>query len=227
MKSDAGPHTPQAGFTIIELMIALAAAGIVVAASLVAMTRIHDDAGLSTAYWQCESRLQMALDDVSTYLLETRPSLVSFYTYNRDGRQHTAISFPTARDRDGNFVLRDENGAVAAVPHWQGIVVYAYADGFVRRYIDYSERSYSSPVSITNITSTQIILNDGTRFNLDGTPRNSNQRVMTVLDHARRFVAENTTPIHLIMEAEIVLTRPPQQTYVITLDTGILARNNN
>lgn len=217
----------ETGFTIMEMMIAIAVAGVIFALSLVATTNIHDTAGLSTVYWSYESRLQRALDDVSFYLLESRPSLVSFYTYERDGLEHTAIVFPTARNRSGTFVFQDEHGDVWATPLWQAIVVYAYADGIVRRYMDFSPRSYSSPFTVMDITDTEIVLSDGTRFNLNGVPKDNSQQVFPVLDQARRFVAEDTVPIHLVIEAALTIERPPAQTFIITLDTGILARNYN
>jgi hypothetical protein len=161
------------------------------------------------------------------YLLESRPSLVAFYTYTRDGRNQTAISFPTARNRQGNYVLMDADGNVFGTPLWQAVCVYAYADGMVRRYMDFSPRSYGSPISVISIDETQMRLSDGTVFNLDGTPLNANQAIWPLLDNARRFEAQDAIPVQLTVEAGVVVDQVADEVFIVTLDTGILARNHN
>lgn len=216
----------QAGMTLIEVTIATAVLGVLIAMFFTSLRTTTDAARMVMANAYYEARLQYALDEVTRDLLETRPSLVTFYVYARDGLDHTAICFPTARDRNLNYVLRDATGQVSATPLWQGIIVYAYANGFVRRYADYTPRSYGSAINITSIDANQITLQDGTRFNLNGS-ETANQRIDTILDHARRFEATAGTPIMLTMEASVEVEQVRNHVFVITLNTGVVGRNNN
>ena len=215
------------GLTIIEMMIATAVAGVVILISIFSVTSAARSARFNIVHSHYESRLQTALDDVSMYLLESRPSLVSFYPYSRDGRNQTAIVFPTARNRQGNYVLMDEDGNVSGTPLWQAIAVYAYSDGMVRRYMDFRPRSYGSPISVVSMDEEQMRLSDGTTFNLNGKPLNANQQSWPILDNARRFEAQDAVPVQLTVEAGVVVDHVADQVFIITLDTGILARNHN
>lgn len=215
------------GLTIVEMMIATAVAGAVILISIFTVTSAARSARFNIVHSHYESRLQTALDDVAMYVLESRPSLVTFHPYVRDGRNQTALAFPTARNRQGNYVLMDAGGNVSATPLWQAMVVYAYADGMVRRYMDFSPRSYGSPISVVSVGETQMRLSDGTVFNLDGTPVNANQLIMPVLDNARRFEAVSAVPVQLRVEAGVVVDEVGEEVFIVTLDTGILARNHN
>ncbi|MBN1808463.1 MAG: prepilin-type N-terminal cleavage/methylation domain-containing protein [Planctomycetes bacterium] len=244
------------GFTLLEMMIATAIIAAVIGLSMILLHQASSTTRVNMLQTHYEGRLQEALDDITMRIIETSPGKVSLFAYDLDGQRHTAITFPSARGMDGNYVLVDEMGIVSAVPHWQCIVVYAYHGGMVRRYEDYTPRSYTNVAYVTNVGAATMDVWDGSttiQFNLDGTPMNANQKIEPILDQARRLFAHEeqevgdpqvppnppdllpvppiyeslNPPLNLVIEAEIQVGIRGRETLVVRLDTSVLARNQN
>jgi prepilin-type N-terminal cleavage/methylation domain-containing protein len=244
------------GFTLLELMIVTAIIATVIGLSMVMLKQAGDDARTNILMSHYESRLQTTLDDIVMHSIESSSTKMSLYAYDRDGKRHTVIVFPTARDRDDEYIFTGVGGVPSPTPVWQALVVYAYSNGSIYRYMDFTPRVYTNRPYVQNIDNTTITVYDGTKdiyFNLDGTPRNANQTVWKVLDHASSLLAfmpqsddppynqeppgqgALTTrrydiyrqPVNLRVEAEVPIEHREGATIVISLGTGVLTRNQN
>jgi len=253
-----GAKKGERGFSLFEMMLATAIMAVILGISLIVLKRANEEASVVMLQTFYESRLQTALDDVTMRVVESNPAKISLHAYDMDGRRHTAIVFPTARDRDDHFVLRNVLGMITPTPQWQCLVMYAYSGGFVRRYVDYTPRDYTNIAYLDGITGTQFRVWDGSQFiffNRDGTPVNANQQVQVILNSARRIFATMSRaagepqappsapdvlpgypdniylavdpPVNLLLEAEVPVAHRPGTTIVVTLDTSVLARNQN
>jgi prepilin-type N-terminal cleavage/methylation domain-containing protein len=247
------------GFTLLELMIVTGIIATVIGLSMVMLKQAGDDARMNILMSHYESRLQTALDDIVMHAIETNPSKMSLYAYDEDGQRHAVITFPTARDVDDQYALFGPGGVVTPTPQWQALVVYAYSRGSIYRYMDFTARDYTNIAYVTAITANTITVFDGSAlimFNRDGTPRNANQRVWKLLEHASRLFAfvpakpgdppesqmppdpqyvlpavprydPLDPPVSLLLQATVPIEHSKGTAVVISLDTSVLARNQN
>jgi type II secretory pathway pseudopilin PulG len=163
-----------AGHTLLEVLIASSVLALLICLLMGMLGRAMGSAEMDMAQTYAEENVQNAVDRMIDDLKETSPAKVTFYQFAEGGRPQTALVFPCARDMGGSFVYK-QGGAVQPQPVWQSVKVYCYAPepgctwGYVRKYEDFKPRSYTNPISVTSVTSTKIILSDGTQFNRDGT----------------------------------------------------------
>jgi len=143
-----------AGYNLLEVIIASTIFALVIAMVMGMLGRAVGSAQMDLNQTHVEDQVQNAVDRIIQDLKETSPAKVSFFQFAEDGRSHTAIAFPCARDLTDNFIYKVA-GDVQQRPVWQCIRVYCYVGepgingGWIRRYDDHSPRSYTNPISVT------------------------------------------------------------------------------
>lgn len=174
----------RAGYSLLEVLIASSIFSLLIAMLMGMLGRAMGTAQMDLNQTHIEDQVQNAVDRIIQDLKETTPAKVTFYQFMEDGRTQTAFAFPCARDQNDSFTYR-VGGVVQNKPVWQSIRVYCYVPqagingGFIRRFDDYSARSYTNSISVTNITATTITLSDGTTFQRNGAVA-ANQRIIVL-----------------------------------------------
>ncbi len=247
----------RAGYNLLEVVIASSIFGLLIAMLMGMFGRAMGSAEMDLNQTHIEGQVQDAVDRIIQDLKETTPAKVTFYQFVEDGRAQTAFAFPCARDQNDSFIYRS-GGAVQNQPVWQSIRVYCYITqpgingGFIRRYDDYTLRSYTNSISVTNITATTITLSDGTKFQRDGTVA-ANQKILVlgglfvqleaavpVMEEAVDFAIDpdliedaiqdqEVRPLRLTIRSEVAHRFPGLVggSVVTTLTNEVLSRNRN
>ena len=226
------------GMTLLETIIATTIFAAMIVSALGLLSQVVNTADTDMAQTFAEDQVQNAADAIVMDLKETSPQLCSFYSFTEDGRQQTAIVFPCARNQNGRFIYKNGT-AVSPVPIWQSVRIYCYAgdpaagrdDGFIFRYDDYSPRSYTNPITVTQLTDSQIRLSDGTVFSRQGA-LSANQR-RTILPG--RFIAlwaerdATTGKIRMNVQSRFRQKGGPvgRENITVTLSNEVLSRNRN
>jgi prepilin-type N-terminal cleavage/methylation domain-containing protein len=174
----------QAGYTLLEVVIASSIFALLIAMVMGMLGRATGSAEMDLEQTHIEDQVQNAVDAIIDDMKETSPADVCFYQFTEEGRSQTALCFPCARDINNDFIFM-VGGQIQSRPVWQCIRVYCWSSdgsgrgGWIRRYEDYSLRSYTNPVSVTNVNANTIQLSDGTTFQREG-PAGADQRITFV-----------------------------------------------
>jgi prepilin-type N-terminal cleavage/methylation domain-containing protein len=185
-----------AGFTLLEVVIASSIFALLICLLMGMLGRAMGSTEMDVRQTLTEDQVQNAVDDIIQDLKETSPAKVTFFQFVDDGRTQTAITFPCARSETNDFVFT-VSGQVQYQPVWQCVRVYCFVSepnmlgGWIKRYDDYSVRSYTNPITVSNITASTITLSDGTTFNRGG-PAKADQKIVTV--PGRFFQMESAVP---------------------------------
>ncbi|MCX7806544.1 MAG: type II secretion system GspH family protein [Planctomycetota bacterium] len=226
------------GMTLLEVVIATTIFAAMIVAALGLMGQVVDTADTDMSQAFAEEQVQNAADTIVLDLKETSPQLCWFYQFTEDGRNQTAIVFPCARNQAGRFIYKVGTN-VSPTPVWQSIRVYCYAgdpaagrdDGYIYRYDDYNTRSYTNPITVTSITSAEIRLSDGTRFNRTGSLSANQTRTIV----QGRFTSLSATrdattgKIRMNVQSRYRQRGGPLGTdfITVTLSNEVLSRNRN
>ncbi|HOX05724.1 MAG TPA: type II secretion system protein [Planctomycetota bacterium] len=156
----------RAGFTLLEIIVAMSIFAIVAVLTLGMLKRSAETASMDLIQTHTENQVQEAVDSIVRDLKETSPALCTFANFNdAQGRAQTAICFPTARARASGAFQTESMGVISGRPVWQGAVVYAIGpDGVIFKYVDYSARAYTGPLYVSAVTANDITvcMPDGT-----------------------------------------------------------------
>jgi prepilin-type N-terminal cleavage/methylation domain-containing protein len=247
----------QAGYTLLEVVIASSIFALLIALIMGMLGRAMGSAEMDLSQTFVEDQVQNAVDSIIDDLKETSPAKVTFYQFAENGRPQTAICFPSARDVNGQFIYKVA-GQVQSSPVWQCVRVYCFCPGgggnggWIRRFEDYSLRSYTNPISVTSVTTTQIKLSDGTIFQRNGTS-SGNQRMTTVPGYFVQMESavpadegpadftldpdlvefaiqdQELRPLRLTIRAEVEHKYPTLRggSVITTLTNEVLSRNRN
>jgi len=249
-----------AGFTLLEVVIATSIFALLICLVMGMLERAMGSAAMDMEQTYVEDQVQNAVDTVIADLKETSPAKVTFYQFVEGGRGQTALALPSARNLTGSFIYKIGT-AVQPQPVWQCVRVYCYVPqstgdwGEIKRFEDYSPRSYTNQVAVTNVTANEVILSDGTRFNRRG-PQKANQRVVTLFGRFVQLEAglpapgaveegaafevdpelvengvqdQNIRPLRLTVRSEVAHKYPglAGSSVITTLTNEVLSRNRN
>lgn len=233
------------GFTIVEVMIASTILAICMGVALTFLGKMADSMETDIQFKDLQLTTQYMLDALTTDLKESKPSMVSIFDREEVNPDHTddgnlwqtAVCFPTARNKAGEFQYMDEDGVVQEEPVWQGIVVYFIDQGHLVRYIDYTATFTDSTwPQISSINGTTITLTDGTTFTrslTSGDHGNQTVKRMRKIKQMLRFPFDSSDTDKVVFPLAMQVTTEGSFFQLkggeISTDnhTSIIARNRN
>jgi prepilin-type N-terminal cleavage/methylation domain-containing protein len=211
----------RAGFTLIEVMVAMSIFAIVMALTMGILKWSVEEAGTDIIQTYTENQVQEAVDQIVRDLKETSPALFTFDDFtDANGLRQTAICFPTARARSNNVFQVDVGGTVLGKPVWQGVMVYLVSpnagkdSNTIYKFVDYSARSYTGPLRVSQVTATQVtvVMPDGTvtavfprqnRFAVTG-----NQTMLPLQGQFRQLTAQMSEMVCWNCDTQFIPTPP-------------------
>lgn len=210
------------GFTLLELVIGASLLAVIIGGAIAVYSTALDTYHTGDAIIHAQMMIQIKMDQMVAELEETSEQNLTLYSWvdpKLGAGLQEAICFSSARDQAGNFITL--NGQ----PQWQSVVVYApYTNpnhdniGEIKRYEDFGIHNF--PITIEDITETEIILSDDTRF-----LRSSGSAILSDLSTLDAQALRVTTLNPLSLEIQMTVKLPKGHQVNISLQTYVSCRN--
>ncbi|MBI4845072.1 MAG: prepilin-type N-terminal cleavage/methylation domain-containing protein [Candidatus Omnitrophica bacterium] len=204
------------GFSLVETVVVMAISTVVVYGVYIILFSCSDAVQLSAAQVELQNNAQRAVSRIIPELRESNLDNITGFPAWAATATGTAIDliddqavvFSSARDTLGDFQM----DGTEHTADWQGVVAFCpFADNDVRQLRQYRVfGAYDFPVTVTNVDSTQITLNDnsGTAIIIDrdtGAPGIYN--VLANNFNRLTFIAGNPVTIIVITDKTTVKNR--------------------
>lgn len=131
-----------AGFTLIEILLTTAFLAIVIFSALLFTRDMVGASEDQMCQVSLETQSNLAMTEIVRHIRESNGGKTLLQAYTLGSSNYTAVLLPNPRNKDGQFVVADEDEygdpVYTGVPFWQGyIMLYVNEDKELVAYFDY------------------------------------------------------------------------------------------
>ncbi len=219
------------GMTLLEVALSTAMLSVIIGVAFGFVNEMAYSAKNAIQHKDMQVTSNHVLQVITSELKESKPSFISVYDMQENGKWQTAVCFPTARTQNGVFMyfndtnnneVWDSGEEILEEPKWEGVSIFCLSyettykqgvqttQGRLTKYTDYSVNiEVNGMPKITSITDTTITLSNGTTFNRNAiTGITGNQTVIRYnnVEQMLRYPFDEANPNIVVFPISLNLT---------------------